>query len=135
MAPLLQLDRGGRGALWSLRERSLGSILSLGDARDDRPLVAETYPRYVIRRLWNPKPPSKRKEPLRYVDEIWSSLKADGYSCPGVCRPVVDQVDAMLCAIAAASCLDGRYPPGARGAQVEADADERVLREGFIVSP
>lgn len=101
-------------------------------------MVAETYPRYVVRRLWPElgRLPSKRAAPAEYVELIYSRLREDGYECVSVVRPTVDQVDAMVCALAAESCRDAAgLPEGSVGERPALDRGERVLREGFIVSP
>lgn len=101
------------------------------------PIVAETYPRYVIKRLWpDLVVPSKAKAPLSYVDAVWSRIQAAGFRCEGVARPCVDHVDAMICAIAAhALASTGGPPAGTVGRALEVDEVCEVLREGFIVSP
>jgi hypothetical protein len=94
--------------------------------------VVETYPRFVIRTLWPDLAiPSKRKEPQRYVAELWPRIRALGFRS----RPPVthDEIDAMLCALAAdAFAADTHLQVGAPLVVDEAD---RVLREGYIVSP
>jgi hypothetical protein len=94
--------------------------------------VVETYPRFVIRTLWPElKIPSKRKEPKRYVAELWSLVRALGYSS----RPPGsdDEIDAMLCAVAAEAFAAGTHLQV--GAPLTVDDDEGVLREGYIVVP
>jgi hypothetical protein len=120
---------------WSLHERELASILGLVPLPDGAGTVCETYPRYVLLRLWGERPPSKRRQPAEYVEFVWSRLRAAGYDCvDAVTRP--DHADAMLCAVAAEACLhaDG-LPAGTVGAPPFVDEEERVLREGFIVAP
>src|SRR5262249_10932445 len=94
--------------------------------------VVETYPRFVIRTLWPElKIPSKRKEPKRYVAELWSLIRARGYASrpPGT----DDEVDPILCALAAEPYPAGR--PLAVGAPLAVGDEEGVLREGYIVVP
>ena len=51
-------------------------------------------------------------------------------------RPTVDQVDAMLCAIAAEACVAANgLPPGSVGQPPFVDEPAQVIREGYIVSP
>jgi predicted nuclease with RNAse H fold len=94
--------------------------------------VVETYPRFVIRTLWPElKIPSKRKEPKRYVAELWSLVRALGYSSrpPGSDH----EIDAMLCAVAAEAFAAGTHRQV--GAPLAVDEAEGVLREGYIVVP
>jgi predicted nuclease with RNAse H fold len=94
--------------------------------------VVETYPRFVIRTLWPElKVPSKRKEPKRYVAELWSLIRALGYSSrpPGTDH----EIDAMLCAVAAEAFAAGTHLQV--GAPRTVDETEGVLREGYIVVP
>jgi predicted nuclease with RNAse H fold len=94
--------------------------------------VVETYPRFVIRTLWPElKIPSKRRDSKRYIAEIWARLRTLGYSSrpPGT----HDEIDAMLCALAAEAFASGAHVQV--GAPLLVDVDESVLREGFIVAP
>jgi predicted nuclease with RNAse H fold len=94
--------------------------------------VVETYPRFAIRTLWPELAiPSKRKEPARYVAELWSRIRALGYRS----RPPVthDEIDAMLCALAAEAYAAGTHLQV--GAPPTVDEAECVLREGYIVVP
>jgi predicted nuclease with RNAse H fold len=94
--------------------------------------VVETYPRFVIRTLWPElKIPSKRKQPKHYIAELWARIRALGYSSrpPGT----HDEIDAMLCALAAEAFGAGSYLQV--GTPLVVDVDEGVLREGYIVSP
>ena len=121
---------------WSLHESGEAAIVGLdGPAREN--VVMETYPRYVIKRLWPELTiPSKRKTPRDYIDAVWPRIRGSGLSCGSVIRPNVDQVDAMLCALAAdAYDRAGGLPSGAVGLPPSVDATERVIREGFIVAP
>ncbi len=135
------LVRAGVLIFWSAHHNRLATIFGLEDkgasqptVATDHPLLAETYPRFVLRQLWpGLEIPSKRKEPVKYVDAVWSRLHEVGYECSGVVRPTVDQVDAMLCALAAYAVLEG----SARivGCPPVIDEEEHVLREGWIASP
>jgi len=72
------------------------------------PVAAETYPRKVAETMGLKRLPSKRREPVRYVDYVWHFFQSLGYGCESVLRPSVDHVDAMLCAIAAHSWVADR---------------------------
>jgi hypothetical protein len=126
----------GVDTYWSIHVSGAGFVAGLNGERGDAPLIVETYPRYVLRRLWpDLKVPSKRQAPEEYTQAVWSRLKAKGYrSSPVPARP--DHVDAMLCALAAHACLetDG-LPPGSVGQPPFIDEEERVIREGYIVAP
>jgi predicted nuclease with RNAse H fold len=128
--------RAGVEIFWSLHEREAASILGLVPVADGEGTVFETYPRWVFRRLWpGVKLPPKRREPAVYAETVWSLLRQQGYACASpVTRP--DHVDAMLCALAAEACLyeDG-LPAGTVGEPPIVDAEEQVLRGGFIVAP
>jgi hypothetical protein len=121
---------------WRIHSAGLGRIAGLGGPADERPLVAETYPRYVLKRKWPDFAiPSKRKAPESYTNKVWSLLQAEGFrSQPEPTRP--DDVDAMLCALAARACLEhGGKPQGTVGAAPYTDNEERIVREGYIVAP
>lgn len=130
------LVEAGVEIFWSIHQSSLGSVLGLASGLE-RPVVLETYPRYVVTRRWpGLRIPSKRKAPLGYVQVLWDLLRNEGYECRSVARPSVDQLDAVLCAVAAEACLaGGGMPAGTVGLKPILDPEERVLREGFIVSP
>jgi len=94
--------------------------------------VVETYPRFVVRTLWPElKIPSKRRDPRRYVAELWARIRSLGYGSrpPGT----HDQIDAMLCALAAEAFESGSYLQV--GVPAVVDETESVLREGYIVAP
>lgn len=130
------LIEAGIEIFWSVHEGEWGRIPGL-DERPEWPVVFETYPRYVIRQLWPRLDiPSKRRAPLMYVNDVWGKLQGEGYHCSGVTRPTVDQVDAMVCALAAEACLEtGGWRGMTVGGPPVVDEDARVLREGYIVSP
>lgn len=119
---------------WAMHERGFAHIEGLGEDVNRTPTAMETYPRLVIRRLW-PRfdIPSKRVSPFAYVDTLWGLLRERGYDCRAVVRPTVDQVDAMLCAIAAEAASRGEHD--SLGLPPVADTRERVMREGYIVVP
>ena len=126
----------GVSVFWWVHDRGIATVAGLDAPADGRPAVVETYPRHVIKRLWPLLDiPSKRNAPLDYIDTIYSRLQKMGYKCRSVVRPTVDQTDAMLCAVAAgAYAASAGLPEGTVGAPPVADAPERVLREGYIVS-
>ncbi len=108
----------GLTIFWACHERSLP--------------VVETYPRFVIRTLWPELSiPSKRREPKRYVAELWARIRLQGYTSrpPGT----HDEIDAMICALAAEAVVAGSQIEV--GAALVVDERDRVLREGYIVSP
>jgi dCTP diphosphatase len=126
----------GLDTYWSIHSKGVGFIGGFQGNRGDMPLVVETYPRYVLKRLWPDfKIPSKRHTPEEYTRTVRAHLVSKGYrSNPKPTRP--DHVDAMLCALSAQACLgkDG-LPPGTVGAPPYIDEEERVVREGYIVAP
>jgi len=132
------LVQAGVGLFWAMYDQGLVRIAGIPGGADRLTTVCETYPRYVLRRLWaDLKPiPSKRKAPVDYVEAVWIRIRDAGYTCPSVARPTVDQVDAMLCAMAAEAALEaGSLPAGTVGEPPDADYRNEVLREGFIISP
>jgi predicted nuclease with RNAse H fold len=113
---------------WEAQRNGLAAIPGLTGSG---PTLLETYPRFVIRRLWpDLRPiPSKRKAPRAYVAELWARLQALGLRGPEPERH--DHIDALLCALAGKSwALDEAVEVGE---PPRADVD--VLREGFIVAP
>jgi dCTP diphosphatase len=130
------LIEAGVDTYWAIHTMSAGTLAGLEPPVTGTPLVVETYPRYVLKRLWPGFTiPSKRKDPDEYTEQVWALLEEAGYSAtaaPG--RP--DHVDAMLCAVAARACLESDgLPPGTVGAQPYIDEADRVIREGYIVAP
>jgi predicted nuclease with RNAse H fold len=113
-----QFVEAGLTIFWAAHQRSLP--------------VVETYPRFVIRTLWPElKIPSKRREPRRYIAELWARIRALGYTSrpPGT----HDEIDAMLCALAAEAFAAGKHVQV--GEPLAVDEAESVLREGYIVGP
>jgi len=118
---------------WAMHERRLASIYGLGETAA-APVAMESYPRLVIKRMWpGIEIPSKRTSPFTYIDRIWGLIRERGYACRSVVRPTVDQVDAMLCALAAEAASRGEHI--AVGSPPVVDANARVIREGYIVAP
>ena len=130
------LIEAGVEIFWRAYEGGLADIPGLLGPTNATPAVIETYPRYMIRRMWpDLRIPSKRSAPLEYVDSVYSRIQKLGYVCRSVIRPTVDQVDAMVCALAAERFAGGPdLPAGTVGAPPVADEKGRVLREGYIVS-
>lgn len=130
------LIEAGIEVFWSVYRRGLGRIPGL-EAGPPRPLVCETYPRYLLRRLWpGMKIPSKRRQPVCYGEAVYRRLRSLGYRCHDIIRPTPDQADAMLCALAARACaLEGGQARLLFGAAPMADLEAQVLREGYIVVP
>jgi len=121
----------GLTIFWEALQRGFATLD--GRAPNGRPAVLETYPRFVIRTLWPELSiPSKRKEPRRYLAELWPRIRERGYTA--VVPPAShDEVDAALCALAAQAWAEGMAVLA--GAPTVVDAEDRVLREGFIVAP
>lgn len=131
------LIRAGVETFWRIYEHGLGDIAGLAPRSGSRPFVVETYPRYVIRRLWPElKIPSKTKAPTEFVAVLNQRLRKKGYMWREDVPLRPDHVDAMLCAIAAEAHLgDDGLPKGTVGVEPTANETERMLREGLIVSP
>lgn len=129
------LIEAGISVFWWVFEQRLAAIPGLSEEMGATMSVVETYPRYMLRRLWPDLViPSKRRDPIAYVDALYPRIQKRGYVCRSVIRPSVDQVDAMLCALAAERVVRaGGLPSGTVGAPPVADTDARVLREGYIV--
>jgi predicted nuclease with RNAse H fold len=98
--------------------------------------LVETYPRAIL--LKRPldskkqKIPSKKRNPLQYAKFVEHLLTEWGYSW-GHGPQVVDQYDAMLCALAAKAHAEGRADY--LGEPAAEDSKEKVIREGYIVLP
>jgi hypothetical protein len=129
------LIEAGVEIFWSIWEQRIATVLGLPSVPGRKTTVFETYPRYLIRLLWpDMRIPSKRKSPLEYIKTVWGRIEQMGYRCDSVVRPVVDHVDAMLCALAARTCMrKNGLPAGTVGIAPQVDEEKRVLREGLIV--
>lgn len=133
--------RAAVDTFWAIHRQERCSVLGLVPAPGAECTVFETYPRYVLRQLWGGRSqalriPSKRKQPMLYLEWAADLLRAAGYSWGSVTLRRVDQVDAMLCALAAeAFLLEDDTPGGTVGRAPWEDGAEQVLREGFIVAP
>lgn len=130
------LIEAGVESFWSIHSSGVAHVAGLRAPSSDQALVVETYPRYIIRRMWpDLKIPSKRKTPEEYTRQVWTRLEAAGFT--SVHPPTQpDHVDAMLCAIAARACeeSDG-LPEGTVGAPPYIDLTDNLIREGYIVAP
>ena len=122
---------------WSIYEKNLASIAGLNSNRNSKLIIMETYPRYIIKRLWPEESiPSKTKTPIEYIRKFSTLIKKKGYKFkpPGVMTH--DYVDAMLCAITAKDYLKTNgNSAGKVGSNLFVDLDEKIEREGFIFSP
>ena len=130
------LVRCGVTVFWSVYTNRIGSIPGLTNGITKQ-TVMETYPRYVLKRLWpDVDIPSKTKKPVDYVNLFWPKILALGFVCDSVQRPTVDQLDSAICAVVADrfSKYSGTLP-GTVGTSPIVDAEDGVLREGFIVGP
>lgn len=124
------LVEAGVEMFWAMHERRLAQIFGL-ETTVSGPVAMETYPRYVIKRLWPAlRIPSKRREPFQYVDAVWRLVREQGYFCASVARPTVDQVDAVVCALAAEAATEGKTPACTVGIPPVVDKEGRVIREG-----
>lgn len=136
------LVRTGVEVFWSIHTRGLGHIVGSDEPAapaDDRPLVGETWPRLVLRRLRASArgEPPKRREPEAYARLVWQVVRATGLHAASVRTPAVDHAEAALAALAARALADAARRdslPFHLGIAPQADAHEGLLREGFIVS-
>ncbi|RMF89607.1 MAG: DUF429 domain-containing protein [Methanobacteriota archaeon] len=132
------LIEAGITLFWRLYEDGKADIPGLPGAKGPVATVFETYPRYVLRRLWQGRRPipSKRKTPAEYIAAVTRLLSRAGYTIPLRHVTETHHVDAMLCAVAAEAFSRSKgLPGGTVGERPLADPVERVLREGYIVSP
>ncbi|GMA61691.1 DUF429 domain-containing protein [Alicyclobacillus fastidiosus] len=136
---LIQL---GVSVFWNVFENEQAVIYGLNaiDAPPsyNKPLIFETYPRFALDTLFGLKSsikyiPSKRKTPIEYIDLVWHRIQRLGYTCSSIIRPTVDQVDSMLCAIAAEDVVRGSCVKVGREPFI--DTEDRIIREGFIAVP
>jgi predicted nuclease with RNAse H fold len=129
------LIEAGISIFWWAYESQRVAIGGLHPRGAHATTIVEAYPRYAIKRMWpDIRIPSKRNAPIDYVDAIYSRIQKMGFVCRSMIRPTVDQVDAMLCAIAARDyATSPDMPAGSVGVPPVVDPTARVLREGFIV--
>lgn len=140
----------GIDIFWNSYTNQTANIYGLTQTNEVKPTIFETYPRYVIRKWlseqlinknliieFNDIITNKRDNPMRYVDFVWSGLRNLGYISPGIEKPSVDQLDAMLCAVVAhhLSVTPNYLLANTVGKQPSLDLKGRVLREGYIVCP
>ena len=124
----------GIAVFWGLHSSPGVHIHGL-KGKDGETSVIETYPRKTAKIFGLEPLPSKKKEPIAYVRHVWGFLRSAGFRCPSVFTPSVDQVDAMLCAIAAQAFMAGGASWKAMGSAPFVYPGDDVLREGFIVCP
>ena len=122
---------------WNVYEKNLASIAGLNSDRNSSLIIMETYPRYIIKRLWPGESiPSKTKAPVEYIRQFSTLIKKKGYKFKPPQVMTHDYVDAMLCAIIAEDYLKTNgNSAGKVGSQPIVDLEEKILREGFIYSP
>jgi predicted nuclease with RNAse H fold len=138
--PIVRL---GIDLFWTIHLTKQATIYGLDGAEmnlqaDPKTTVFETYPRFALETLFGLKPsikhiPSKRNDAESYVQKVWGLIRELGYRCPSAGRLTNDDVDAMLCAIAAEQLSEGRHYQVGDGPTV--DDEGEVLREGYIVVP
>ena len=132
-----QLIECGVEIFWSVYEKNLAAISGLNNDSKSELVVMETYPRYIMKRLWPEESiQSKSKVPLEYIRKFSALIKQKGYQFKESEVTSHDYIDAMLCAIAAEDFLkkDGN-PAGKVGNPLFVDTKAKILREGFIYSP
>jgi len=117
--------RTGVAVFWAARDVAFGLA--------EKATLVETYPNVVFRRLAGRRPPPKSKRSFDYCCAVTSLMQREGVSCPGVEIPSVDQCDAILCALAAQTFVEGRAE--ALGLPPVIDQHENLIREGLIMVP
>lgn len=138
MGSYSQLVELGVDLFWNAFSLNAAAIYGLNQPQDQT-VIFEGYPRFSVINLFQITSPlktipSKSKNPLAYIDFVWTGIQQLGYRCHSVIRPTVDQADAMICVITAEHAFKGT----ARhivGSMPIVDSDDRVIREGFIISP
>jgi hypothetical protein len=132
-----QLIECGVELFWNIYEKNLASIAGLNDNKDSKLIVTETYPRYIIKRFWPAESiPSKRKDPAGYMNKFSELIKQKKYEFDQEKITFPDNIDSMLCALAAEDYLKTNgNSAGKVGSLPLVDNKERILREGFIYSP
>ncbi|MCW8996056.1 MAG: DUF429 domain-containing protein [Psychromonas sp.] len=132
-----QLIECGIEIFWNIYRKNLAAIAGLNDNSNSELVIFETYPRYIIKRLWSGEEiPSKSKAKSEYIKKFSTFIKRKGYNFEENKVTSHDYIDAILCAIAAEDFLksDGNSA-GKVGNPPEVDNKENILREGFIYSP
>ena len=132
-----QLIECGIEVFWSAHKNGFASIGGTEESNSELPIIIETYPRYIIKRLWDKHTiPSKRKAPIEYVNNYISLIKSLGYSFDETKIWAPDYIDAMLCAIAAEDyLLSNGNCLGKVGIPPILDEGNQIFREGYIYSP
>jgi len=122
---------------WNVYRNNLAAIAGLNDKSKSKLVIMETYPRYIIKKLWARESiPSKSKAPVEYVRKFSALIKKNGYRFDKHKVITHDYVDAMLCAIAAEDFKNNHgNSAGKVGKSLRVDTKEKILREGFIYSP
>ena len=135
-----ELIKLGTTLFWNAYIKQMATIYGIHGNRslvNTSTTLVETYPRFVIKTLFSLKDreiPSKRKQPFLYITKIWSLIKSSGYFCSSVIHPSVDQVDAVLCAIAAERLYQKHTNPDhIVGTPCVPDYNAQILRAGYII--
>jgi predicted nuclease with RNAse H fold len=131
-----ELIHCGVEVFWSSYKNGFANLGGLNKEVNDIPIILETYPRYVIKRIWPSfMIPSKRKTPVEYVNKLIPLIKMMDYEFDESKILSPDYIDAILCAIAAenylittGNCL------GRVGVDPIVDEENQILREGYIYS-
>ncbi|MCW8803954.1 MAG: DUF429 domain-containing protein, partial [Ignavibacteriaceae bacterium] len=132
-----QLIECGVEVFWNVYNKNLASIVGLNDDIKSELVIFETYPRYIIKRLWAKENiPSKLKAKREYIKKFSVLIKRKGYNFEENKVTSHDYVDAMLCAIAAEDYFKTNgNSAGKVGSPSKVDNKGKILREGFIYSP
>ncbi len=131
-----QLIECGIEIFWNVYRNNLAAIAGLNDKSRSKLVIMETYPRYIIKRLWAKESiPSKSKAPVEYVRKFSALIKKNGYRFDKNKVVSHDYVDAMLCAIVAKDFNESRgTSAGKVGNPPVVDNARKIIREGFIYS-
>ena len=132
-----QLIECGVEVFWNAYEKNLAAIAGLNNDENSELIILETYPRFIIRRVWPRESiPSKSKAPVEYVRKFTVIIKQKGYQFDEKKVISPDYVDAMLCTIAAEDFMKvSGNSAGKVGSPPFVDEEEKILREGYIYSP